>query len=298
MTDMADFRALHGRPRGFVPWKPRAETELVIIAVREVLEEYRDHLPLSLRQVFYRLVATRGFPKTERDYSRLGEYLNRARRARLIDFDAIRDDGFQRTESIGWDSPETCLTACRDTAERFRIDRQIGQPVRLVVWCEAGGMVPQLERVCAPFSVPVFSSGGFDSVTVKHNVAREFASMGAVHVLHLGDHDPSGTSVFCSLDEDVRAFLKDMDGDATFTRLAVLPEHIETHRLPTVPPKATDNRAFHGMTVQCEALPPDVLAGILDGAIHERLDWDAYDEALTMEKRGREWLLERIGGTA
>jgi hypothetical protein len=296
--DLAEYRATRGRPRGFAAWNPRAATLATIDAVKSVLDEYRDHLPLSLRQVFYRLVAMHGYPKTEKDYSRLGEYLNRARRARLIAFDAIRDDGFQQTGFVGWDSPQQCWNYLRREAESFRIDRQTGQAVHLVVWCEAAGMVPQLERVCDPYSVPVYSSGGFDSTTARHRIAAEFSRMDSVRVLHLGDHDPSGVHVFCSLDEDIQAFLSAMGGRATFTRLAVLPEHVERYHLPTAPAKTTDRRTFHGLTVQCEALPPDALADMLKTAITAYLDESAYRSALHAEYEGRQWLLARLGGDA
>ena len=55
--------------------------------------EYEDYLPLTVRQIFYRLVGAYGFEKTERAYERLGNHLVRARRAQIIRFDAIRDDG-------------------------------------------------------------------------------------------------------------------------------------------------------------------------------------------------------------
>ena len=61
--------------------------------IAEVLVTYAEHLPLTLRQIFYRLVARYGYEKTERAYKRLGNLLNMARRARRIDMDAIRDDG-------------------------------------------------------------------------------------------------------------------------------------------------------------------------------------------------------------
>ena len=55
------------------------------------------------------------------------------------------------------------------------MNRQAGQPVQLYLWCEAGGMVPQLARVADPYDVPVLSGGGFDSITMKHELAVEFA---------------------------------------------------------------------------------------------------------------------------
>jgi hypothetical protein len=58
-----------------------------------VIKEYVDYLPLTIRQIFYRLVGRYEYEKTERAYARLCEHLNRARRARIIRMADIRDDG-------------------------------------------------------------------------------------------------------------------------------------------------------------------------------------------------------------
>ena len=55
------------RPRGFAPWTPSAALVERVQAVLDVLAEYQAHLPLTNRQVFYRLVATRAYDKTEPD---------------------------------------------------------------------------------------------------------------------------------------------------------------------------------------------------------------------------------------
>ena len=252
--------------------------------VQAVLDEYQDYLPLTLRQIFYRLVGMYGYPKTEKDYGNLGETLNRARRAGIIPMDAIRDDGFHFNRFQGWQDGDKWIDATSEELEQFKLDRQQGQARRLVVWCEAGGMVSQLRRIASEYSVPVASSGGFDSTTVKHNVGRWLALIGPATVLHIGDHDPSGVHLFGSLDEDVGAFVDHYGGDAEFIRLAVTPEQIDLYGLPTAPPKATDNRSFQGMTTQAEALDPATLANILKFAIESRLDIDEYTAMLALEK--------------
>ena len=276
-------RAIHGRPRGFIEWNPKAKTAALLAQVRGILAEYREFLPLTIRQIFYRLVGAHGYDKTEAAYDRLCETLNRARRARMISFDAIRDDGFHRTGFCGWDDIEQAQASFVQAAENYRLDRQANQAARIVIWCEAQGMVPQLERVAEPYSVPVFSSGGFDSLTVKYQVAAEFVRFACVTVLHIGDHDPSGVHVFGSLDEDVGAFVAAQGGQVDFVRLAVTPEHIDEYGLPTAPAKATDRRAFTGETVQAEALPPDTLANIVRDAIAERFDDDIYRRTVERE---------------
>jgi hypothetical protein len=278
------------RPRGFADWSPKAKSKRLLADVEAVLESFAKHLPLTVRQVFYRLVATTGYPKTETAYKNLGEMLVRARRAGLIPWEAIRDDGFHRREGSWWGRPQELLDAFSSTIDRFRLDRQSGQLRRVVVWCEAGGMVPQLERACSDYSVPVFSSGGFDSVTVKHDIAKQFAEMGDVLVLHIGDHDPSGVHVFGSLDGDIRSFLERMGGTAEFVRLAVTPEQIAQHSLPTSPPKPSDRRTFYGDTVQAEALSPAVLAEVVRVAIRGALDQHAMESAIEAERLARQRL--------
>lgn len=128
------------RPRGFAPWPPRPETLALVQAVAAVLAEYEAHLPLTCRQIFYRLVAMRGFDKTERAYSRLCETIGRARRAGLVPFASIRDDGSARYETPTWADPAHFLAVVLSDAQHFRLDRQHGQEARLWVLCEAGGM--------------------------------------------------------------------------------------------------------------------------------------------------------------
>ncbi len=295
MTTFQMPRAKYGRPRGFADWRPQAKALALVEQVLAVLEEYAAHLPLTLRQVFYRLVGRFDYSKTERAYDGLIEVMNRARRARMVAFDAIRDDGVTRLDNVGWAGPTDCWAAIENTVDRYAIDRQRGQERRVVLWCEASGMAPQLARVGHPFSVPVYSSAGFDSLTAKHEMAQLFAER-PTHVLHVGDHDPSGVHVFGSLDEDVRAFVTAMGADVKFSRLAVLPEHVEQFNLLTAPPKPTDRRNFTGETVQAEALPPDVLAKLVKLAIEANLNMDAYDLALEAEQEEREFLRQRLGG--
>ena len=86
--------------------------------------------------------------------------------------DAVRDGGFTNEIPDFFDSANHFLDAVRVSARRLRLDRQAGQVRRLALWCEASGMVPQLQRIADPFGIGVYSSGGFDSVTANHQIAR------------------------------------------------------------------------------------------------------------------------------
>jgi hypothetical protein len=221
------------------------------------------------------------------------------RRAGIIDFEAIRDDGADIRTSIGWNSAADLIGQWRWEATNFRSDRLSGQRRRLLVMVEAAAMKPQIEAAVTDFGVPVIASGGFDSLTAKYDLARALGNFdGITEVLHIGDHDPSGAHLFMSMAEDVEELIHDLHlpGDADFTRLAVTPEQINDLRLPTAPPKATDPRAFAGETVQAEALPPDVLAQIVRDAIIDRLDQRVLREVLRREERCQKWLTRLLDG--
>ena len=283
------------RPRGFIDsWNPQKKTLSRMRAVQDVLTEYSDYLPLTIRQIFYRLVAGEFIGKTEAEYSKLCELLNKARRTHTIPMDAIRDDGFTGlTLLVGWRDKQSFFDTLRTEAEHYQKDRQAGQTKRLVIWCEARGMLPQLERVSREYGVVVKSSGGFDSLTTKHDFA---AVADNTHILHIGDFDPSGECMYDALAEDVESFADYYGNHVSFSRLAVTSDHINKYSLPTAPPKPSSHQKNKNMThtVQCEALDPVTLASIVRMEIETRMDMVQLNEVIAQESVERSELVNML----
>jgi len=260
--------------------------------VQEILREYQSQLPLTIRQIFYRLVARHGFEKTEKGYDRLIEMLGRARREPREDkpwkipFSSIRDDGVTSDKYYGYKDERGFWSDLQWQVDTFTLDLQQFQPCHIEIFCEASGMVPQLAAVAHRYGISVSSSSGFDSVTRKHDFAGYLSGIGKpVILLHIGDLDPSGEHIASSLDEDLSAFLEHYGGDCSLIRLAVTAEQKDRYDLPTAPPKATDKRSFeHAFTVQAEALDPATLAEILEDAILEHTDQDVLAFAKREQK--------------
>lgn len=280
------------RVRGLAPWTPRAKTLPLLESVNEILAQYADQLPLTLRQVFYRLVAAYLYDKTENAYARLGETLNRARRAGVVPFEAIRDDGATALWPREFLSPEDFWQMVDEQVEDFTLSAQDGQAQYVELWVEAAGMAPMAFAAVNPkYGVPVFSSGGFDSTTLKYEAARRFLERDRpTVVVHVGDYDASGVSLFEAVREDVAAFYADLGGEQPpeFLRAAITKEQIERYQLPTAPPKKADKRsAFTDtITVQAEALPPDVLQAEIRAVVEPYYDQDVL--ALQRERSGAE----------
>lgn len=282
------------RPRGYACYRPHPKTRELLGQVDAVLDEYSDYLPLTIRQIFYRLVGSFDYAKDEKAYKRLCEALNRARRARLINFDAIRDDGVVTARRDRYASPEDFMDDVGRRIDGYRRDRQVGQPVRVELWCEAAGMLDQLARVADRYSVGVYSAGGFVSLTgIRGIAARALDRDVRTVLLHVGDFDPSGESIFTSMAEDAAAFVEADRVIETLSieavRVALTPAQVEIHGLPTAPAKVTDTRSgsWRGGTCQLEALAPDVLAGIVDDAIRDQLDLGRWAEQVQAEEQDR-----------
>jgi hypothetical protein len=288
------------RRRGFREnYHPQEHVRVLIEQVKAVLEEYADYLPLTLRQIFYRLVGSIGYKKDEKAYGRLGDTIVKARRAGIIDFAHIRDDGLVRDDPFGYDNIEGLMGTFERFINGYTLNRQIGQPFYTLMACEAAGMVPQLTRIARPFGVSVISGGGFDSVTAKYQLAQELAaSERPVRLLHIGDYDPSGVHMYSALIEDALAFLEQLNPEAVVTpeRVAVLPKHVKRFKLTTAPAKEGDDRRFAGIgddptaTVQAEALKPSELATLVKAALRSKWDRGAAADLAAREQDERERL--------
>lgn len=306
-----------GRPKGYIRgWDPKPEIALVVRQAQAVLEEYRGYGPMTVRQIFYRLVGEHGYPKDEKAYNRLAEYLVRARRAGMISFRRIRDDGTvthaaaeETDRAAVW---EYLTEIVSRPAAYLHLDRNAGQPHYIELWCEAAGMAPMLAQMARYRDVSVYSTGGFSSVTVTWEVAQRIAARDKpTYFLHVGDFDPSGESIFTAMSQDIGSFIaseiggyynsvtgevkRDEDGRPPFfipKRVALTADQVEEFDLPTAPAKVSDSRsaAWVGETTQAEAMPPTLLEEVVKGALDELTDEGALDALVERERDDKERL--------
>jgi hypothetical protein len=314
--------------RGYTPYNPRGDTRYWLQCAQKVVHDYQAHWPLTVRQIFYRMVAMYDFPKKESDYGKLVNIVSKARRCSMlgsphgIPFAAIRDDRGTAQDAFYYDSPGHFLDALVSYAQNYRIDRWQDQPVHLELWCEAAGMVPILSRVARPYGLRVSSGGGYDSVTAKHKLAKRvqerFQEDGIkTLVLHVGDFDPSGEDLSMVLGEDVLMMVSQLlwdDGrvrrDAfELERVALTGEQVVEREIETAPPKPTDSRmqgfvnrhpdivdqlGTTDIAAQLEALEPQALTDLFENMIEQYIDHDAYDQVLDRERTQRDELVAQL----
>lgn len=290
------------RPRGYIAnYQPQQKTVNLIRQVQAVLDEYRDYWPLTIRQIFYRLVGKYDYAKDEAAYERLCTCMNNARRAKIISFHAIRDDGVVTITLDHFNDADHFRRSVTSQAAKYRKNVMAMQEVHIEVWCEAAGMMGQLDRVASQYSIRVYSSSGFDSTTARKALADRICNVGKPAViLHLGDYDPSGAAIFQSLVDDVSAFVEAdrpwNDITVRFERVALTAEQVVTFGLATAPAKASDSRSkrWAGETCQLEALSPPQIAVLLKAAIVAELNMMSLEAARLVEKDEREELTKLL----
>lgn len=292
-----------------------------------ILEEYAAQgYDLTLRQLYYQFVARDLIPNKQSEYKKLGDTINDGRLAGLVDWDHIVDRGRWLRELAHWDDPSDIV---RGSASQFRIDKWEDQPYRIETWIEKDALVGVIQGVCQRNDVPFFSCRGYTSQSemwgASQRILQHLSQGQHVRVLHLGDHDPSGIDMTRDIEERLLHFLAshaywgEIPGTPAFddgndavdwvaerfqvNRLALNMAQVEEHDPPPNPAKITDSRAGryiaqHGTeSWELDALPPDVLGGLIEDdilALRDEVAWEDAserqdDHRATLRKVSNNW---------
>lgn len=285
----------------YVPKAFNAQAKTVISQANQIIEEYQAKgFVLTLRQLYYQFVSRDLIPNKQSEYKRLGAILNDARLAGEVDWEAMEDRTRNLVKQSTWRDPAEIVSAC---ADQFRTNWWQGQPFYVETWVEKDALLGVVERACEPWQVPYFSCRGYTSASELYQAARRIGHMirrgKRVLVLHLGDHDPSGCDMTRDIRERLELFLEGDGrdyGSLKVQRIALNMDQVREYDPPPNPAKLTDSRANgyieqHGdESWELDALPPEVIAGLVRDSIEPIIDIDTWDEQLGAQSRGRKQL--------
>ena len=260
-----------------------ASASLALIAtIDEICDDYvRQGFVLTVRQLYYQLVARNIIPNNERSYKNTTSLVNDARLAGLIDWDSIEDRTRAFTSRPRWGDGRDFM---QKVAPQYHSDLWEGQKTRVFCIVEKEALVGVLQRVCREMDVPLLAARGYPSVSVLREFARFDIlpkSRGQnIEILHLGDHDPSGIDMSRDLTE--RLELLCGGGYFNLTRIALNMDQIEENDCPPNPAKLTDSRStgyierFGDESWELDALEPAYLVNLVRGHIEEHIDPDTW----------------------
>lgn len=267
--------------------KRRTKAEMAVIrgAIYDLLAE--DH-PMTVRQVYYRLVSMGVIEKTEAEYQTVCRLLAEMRRAGDLPFDWLADATRWQRKPTSYSSLASML---HRSARMYRQAIWDDQDVYVEVWLEKDALAGVLYDVTAEWDVPLMVTRGYPSLSYLYSAAEALQTEDKpCYLYYFGDHDPSGVDISRKVERDLREFAA--DAEIHFERVAVLPWQIEEWDLQTRPTKKTDTRAknFDGESVEVDAIPPNQLRQLARDCIEQHIDQDTLQQTLTVEEAERDTL--------
>jgi hypothetical protein len=276
----------------------------IVESTNKILSEYT--YPLTLRQIYYRLVANGLIPNKRSAYNSLSKWLVKAREDAAIDDTKIED----RSRSViahvnAYESPDDFVSATEDwfhnLGSQYHADLWENEDVHVEVWVEKDALSQVIARAASPFRVTVCPSRGYSSYSYIKRVAidgRLSTVDKPIVLLDFRDHDPSGLQ----MTEDLQTrFDKYANGlELEVKRIALTIDQVKKHNLIPNPTKRADSRSakyaaeFGEQCWELDAILPDELQRLVTSSIEQHIDRSRWDAALKQEQKDQAELKERF----
>ncbi len=233
---------------------------------------------------------------TKAAYDRVQRAVLQMRRNGELPYRMVRDN---HRERVTWRQYGSATEALEETARLYRRNLMRSQPLHLEVWCEKDALSGVISPICSQYGVPFAAIRGFSSDSFQFDSAEEIREIGKpAVVIYLGDHDPSGWFIAKDLESHLRAF----GANVTVVHAAIHPQQITQWNLPQSFEAKESDKKRHAFIryfgsdrcVELDALPPNALRGIVESAIEQHIDVDAYATEAYIGQLEREQLANLV----
>lgn len=276
----------------YIPKSFHGTSLTLIDQANAIINEYAAQgFSLTLRQLYYQMVARGLIPNNVRSYKRLGSIVTNARLAGLIDWYAIVDRTRELKGNSHWGTPVEIM---KSAVESYRIDKWASQPYRVEVWIEKDALAGIIAGICSEMDIDYFSCRGYTSASEMWKAGRRMQGYmydgQDVAVLHFGDHDPSGIDMTRDIQDRLNLF---SEWSVDVDRIALNMDQIDKYNPPPNPTKLTDSRAGGYIQVygheswELDALEPSVMAALIEDKVVAWRDEGLWNEMVEREKYER-----------
>jgi hypothetical protein len=270
----------------------KAEVEERREALLEIIEAGK---PMTVRQVFYQATVHGLVEKAESGYAKVQVDLTKMRRDGSLPYDWLADNTRWQRKPTTFNSIEDAL---RETAAFYRKALWSDADSYVEIWLEKDALSGVIYPITAMYDVPLMVARGYASLSFLHSAAECINELIVpTYIYHLGDFDPSGVNAGQKIEETLRELAP--DAEIYFERIAVTEEQIADWDLPTRPTKASDTRAknFGSVSVELDAIEPNRLRQIVQGAIEQHLPANQFEVLKAAEESERK-IISRLVNTA
>lgn len=265
--------------KAYIEKRFKTESLERINLVNEIIEEYNmQGYELTLRQVYYQLVARGHIENSERSYKNLGNLISDARLAGLIDWYAITDRTRNLRGNSHWETPADVINSAKYS---YMLNRWETQPNYVEVWVEKDALIGIVGQICRELDVPYFSCRGYTSQSEMWSAAQRLIRRSHKDkriIIHLGDHDPSGIDMSRDIQERLNLF----EANVNVKRVALTMKQIRKYSPPPNPTKVTDARAsdyikkYGHECWELDALEPSVISELIKNEVIKLIDQDQF----------------------
>jgi len=172
----------------------------LLIQVKEIIESY--DFPLTLRQIYYQLVAKQIIPNQQKYYMKLSRLCVIGRNEGILPEDAFADRLRQVDKLSSWFDLADYMDSVRRS---YRKDKWQDQDDYIEIWTEKDALRSVLTEVTYPYDVALMVVRGQVSRTAIYASYERFAEKinedKDCYLYYAGDFDPSGMSIYHSLVE-------------------------------------------------------------------------------------------------
>ena len=264
----------------------------IVSAVKEYMDQHLEML-FTIRQLFYQMVAKKGYPNSKASYGRFSKALVEGRLEGEIDYERIidmsRPEYFNDPEES--DPMEELRRQVEDLIAGLNVNAWHEQPVYPEVWIEKEALSRVIHPVCQRYNVNLIVGRGYSSYTQVAKALDRFPEGKKVRILYLGDHDPSGLHIQEKLTSRLEDYshAKGKDLDIEVQRIALTFEqaqqlHLPPSKMKKLGQKSRAYRKLYGEEVwELDALEPAHLLELVEKAISGMMDkgkWEANRERL------------------
>ena len=270
-----------------------SKKEQLIKEIINVISTYNQKL--TLRQIYYRLVAKLTIQNTISQYKYLSSILVEARKNGLVRYDAIED----RTRDIINKAKidyKTLKNDLFDTIDYIKDNRHwipdnLYQQKIVLIGLEKQALEGVFRNIIDKYSNAILVvCRGYNSLTQIWELTEILKKENRqVHLRFFSDFDPSGLDIQRNFIEQCKDLKLEFD---SFERIALNEVQIKKYALPFAPTKLSDSRAknwkYEGV-VELDALDPNVLEQMIEKCCQEN-----WDQKTKIAKDRFEIVLNRI----
>jgi hypothetical protein len=255
----------------------------------------RDLIPVSWAD-------KNGILNRPESYNKLGDLISDGRMGGMVDWYAIVDRSRSSYANEHWERPSQVIESGVST---YAIDKWKNQKHYVEVWVEKEALQDVLSQACGPLDVRFFACKGYTSQSAMWEAAQRLLQQKdegkEVHIIHLGDHDPSGIDMSRDIFERLSLFVGHLDFESEqegvhVHRIALNMDQVRKYNPPPNPAKTTDSRfreyqrKFGDESWELDALEPKLLVDLISQAVKSFRDPKLWDTAVEEQEKGRKTL--------